>query len=328
MITLDYFKTHPLRVPKNQRALTIGQLVAIEKATVHPDDIHPTAGAFIHYGGVELADRLVMLKPSLTQDELTALTQAWYGSCGIVAKQLLFYVWRIITKELRHGSQSMCAKAFSAGGFHPEAVQLCEKVCAGGDYGEHLLKYPHLPAALYVDAVEQHFRKGGWSGAYGGKKWADIALVFKRYLDGETSAMIAADRAWTLVHNTGPIFNKGFYFEHHDSGLMKVLNAQASSSVFALGMGFLDKSGYAHQTTKTFGYFVTMATVAIQKSMPDYKLGHGGAVNADGSKVTSKPGMLGDDDDDDGPDTPAGSVKKTVGPFSIFTTTSREETAL
>ena len=324
MLTLDYFKTHPLRVPKNQRTLTIGQLLAAETATVVSDDIHPTAGAFIHYGGVELADRLVMLKPSLTQDELTVLTQAWYGSCGIVAKQLLFYVWRIITKELRHGSSGMCDKAFAdATKWHPDAVALCRKVCAGGDYGTHLTHYPNLPASLYVDAVEQHFRKGGWSGAYGGKKWADIALVFKRYLDGETSAMIAADRAWTLVHNTGPIFNKGFYFTHHDSSLVKVLNAQASTSVFSLGMGFLlSKSGYAHKTSDMFGVFVDLATKAIVKAKPDYVLGDGGAVTADGGKPSGK--AYGDDDEDDDATLPYG-VKKTVGPYTITTTQTREE---
>lgn len=323
MITLDYFKTHPMRVPKNQRDLTIGQLVAAETATVIHDDIHPSAGAFIHYGGVELADQIAMLKPVLSQDELTALTQAWYGSCGIVAKQLLFYIWRIISKELRHGSSGMCVKAFGplGVGFHPDAVSLCTTICAGGDYGEHLLKFPNLPAASYVDAVEQHFRKGGWGGAYGGKKWADIALVFKRYLDGEISAMIAADRAWTLVHNTGPIFNKGFYFEHHDSGLMKVLNAQATSSVFSLGLEFLSKPGYGHQTTDTFLAFVGLASKAIAKAKPGYKLGQGGGVNSDGSKPV--PGSKGEDDDDTGG--PEGATHRTIGPLVLFSHPTREE---
>lgn len=318
MPTLDYFKTHPLRVPKNQRNLTIGALIAAELSTVVTPELHPTAGAFIHYGGVELADMLTICKPNMTPEDLKVMTYLWYKSCGLVAKQLLFYVWRIITKELRHGSSAHCSKAFANGQFHPEAVALCQEVCSGGNYATALLGHPTLPAALYVDAVEQHFRQGGWGGAYGGKKWADIALVFKRYLDGDTSAMIAADRAWTLMHNTGPIFNKGFYFHYHDNNLIKVLNAQATTSVFSLGQGFLTSdTDYEHPTSVCFTSFAIRATEAIQTIKPDYQPGSGGAVNSDGSKgVQTSWGAS--------QDTP-GKTSKSIGPFEIYTTADRDE---
>lgn len=294
MPTIDYFKSHPLRLAKPQTHLTIGQLRAAEKATVVSPKIHPTAGAYIHYGGVELADMLSITKPSIPDAEMTELASLWYQSCGIVAKQLLFYTCMICSKEMRHGSSGKCGKAFS-GWQHanllgmPDAMGLCAQISDGGSYTAHLDNHPDINAYLYMLANEQQFRHGGWSGAFGGKKWADISIEIVRYLAGESSAMIAADRCWTLVHNTGPIFNKGFYFEYHDNDLMNVLEAQASTTVFDLGepQNFLSHSPYQHSTSSAFAIFAHMATKAIQSVKPDYKMGQGGGVNSDGTKPTN-----------------------------------------
>lgn len=317
-ITLDYFRTHPLRVPKDQRALTIASVRKAEKTSVHPDEIHPTAGAFIHYGGVELADMLVMSAPPLPETELQELASLWYKSCGIVAKQLLFYTSQIIVKELRHGSSKMTSKAFDGQGVDPEILAAIKAVTAsGGNYMDCVDAIGHKPVGPWVDAVERHFRHGGWGGAYGGKKWADIALVFQQYIDGDTSAMLAADRAWTLVHNTGPIFNKGFYFKYHDGMLQQVLNAQASSSVFTLTSKILDDSDYNHPCLTTFMQFATKAEKAIQTVNPTYTMGATGGVNSDGSKPTATPNKP------TAKSGKAGTTKKTLGPFSIYTSAER-----
>lgn len=279
---ISYFKTHPLRVSKNQRHLTIGDILKAEANAVHAQDIQPSAGAYIHYGGVELSDLLAIHKPSLTDDEIHELQTLWYASCGRVCKQLLFYVWKICAKEMRHGSSGMCDKAFANGNWDTEAVTLVRDICAGGNHNTKLEKHGNVNAGNYMDCIEQHYRKGGWGGAYGGKKWADIALQFKRYLDGEQSAMMTADRCWTLVHNTGPIFNKGFYFEHQDHYLTKILDAQASTSVFSLGEDFLDK--YNHPVCDEFQAFIAKAVAALQKVIPGYTPGSTGAVNSDGTK--------------------------------------------
>ena len=287
MLTLDYFKTHPLRVPKAQPFITIGAVRKAEATTVISPAIHPTAGAYIHYGGVELADMLTITKPALTQAELTALTHAWYNSCGIVAKQLMFYLWRIVSKELRHGNLAKCNKAFiDPKKWDPNAVILCKAISGGGDYQKHLDEHDDTNALHYIEAVEQNYRHGGWGGAFGGKKWADITQVFRWYLEGEISAMLAADRAWSLVHNTGPIFNKGFYFTLHDSNLLSVLNAQASCSVFILSDTFKHTAGYQSKLMEEFQTFTTLAVAAIQKVNPDYKAGDGGGVTSDGNPAS------------------------------------------
>lgn len=296
MPTLDYFKTHPLRVPKKQHSLLIGQVRKTEAASTYKSKIHPSAGAYIHYGGVELADRLFILKPTIEPEHLEDMAKHWYASCGAICKQLLFYTWSICSKEMRHGSIGKCEKAFSSWEKYTDpnyqtAMNLCQTVSGGGSYTSHLDNNPEVPVGPYMEAVERQFRKGGWGGAYGGPKWADITLEMVRYFNGDASAMIAADRLWSAVHNTGPIFNKGFYFEYHDSNLLTILNAQATSSVFDLGTpeNFLSKKGYEHQTSYNFIVFAEMALAAIKTVQPDYELGSTGGLNADGTKTSGGP---------------------------------------
>lgn len=285
-----YFTTHPLRTKMDRRATLISAVRQAEHVNIHPTDLHPTVGAFIHYGGVELVDRLVMLKPQISEADAKTLHDLWWKSCGGTARQLLYYVWHIISRELRHGNSGMTSKAVGAIAFKDaEVIGAVNAVCSSSsNYMGAVDGIGHREVGLYVDLVEAHYRHGGWSGAFGGKKWADIALTFKNYLDGDASAMVAADRAWTLVHNCGPIFNKGMYFTIHDGNLEKVLNHQASDSVFnfATPEAMTDKySNNSHPFLLSFNTFADAAVAAIKTVDPDYHFGKGGAVNSDGTKV-------------------------------------------
>ena len=275
MPSYSYFKTHPLRLPADNRETSIGSVLKAETAmkAALPKNIEPAAGAFIHYGGVELADKLSILSPPATDEDLQMVRAMWNASCGLVCRTLLFYVWKIIAKEQRHGSASMAGKAFGPEYKSNPWQKMVADINTSGDYEGVLVNNAALSVGPYVDAVEKHYRNGGWSGSFGGKKWADIALQFKLYIDGEASAMIAADRCWTLVHNTGPIFNKGFYFEHHDHRLMEVLNAQAKTSVFDLGLSWPKEVYGANPLTVAFDTFCQKSVELIQKVEPDYQPG-------------------------------------------------------
>jgi len=305
--SIDYFKTHPLRISKNLRDRTLYTMRSAEKHYTAPiGDIHPTAGAFIHYGGVELADKITILKPDISDEDLQAMTQYWNKSCGVVCRHLLFYVWRIIAKEQRHGNAGMCAKAFGPAYENNPYYHLVSKINKGGDYLQKIDDCGGLHIGPYVDAVEQHFRKGGWGSAYGGPRWADIAKQLQLYLDGKASAMLAADRCWTLVHNTGPIFNKGFFFQHHDKHLIKVLNAQAKTSVFTMGEDFLNN--YEHATIGCFNSFKYLAVKAIQTVEPGYTPGDHNVSLSDGTATTN---------------TPTKGTKKKIGPVQFYSSKDR-----
>lgn len=309
MTTIDYFKNHPLRVAKDQSMLPVSTVIQACSDTALNEMISPIMGAYIHYGGVELADMLTIHQPDLTDEQAAYLAKHWYASCGIITKQLLFYLWRIISKEMRHGTTTHCEKAFASGNHNPLAVAAVKDICTVGEYQETLKKHGDCPVGDYVSAIEHHYRYGGWGGAFGGKKWADIALVFKRYIYGEISAMIAADRAWTLVHNTGPIFNKGFYFKNQNP--IKVLNAQATGSVFSLDWLDTVEGNYHETIGPAFIKFRDGATTALQTVKPDYAPG----VDAKGGLV------LGNSEGED-EDSPTGLT--TFGGYS-YTTKEREK---
>lgn len=316
--TLNYFKTHPLRVAKNQRDLTVGDMLTAWDTHHHPKKIPPAMGAFIHYGGVELADSLVIHQPTIAQSDLDAMAMAWRESCGVCVRQLVYYLFGIVCKEMRHGSESKCNKAFMHHPVQSEAAGLCKFISSTGSWEGALKEHKTVPLGPFLDAVEIQYRYGGWGGAFGGKKWADITLVLKQYIDGMSSAMVAADRAWSLVHNTGPIFNKGFLFKLHDEHLMAVLNAQASSSVFTLGEDFL--GNYDHPIQAPFQEFVSRALAALKSVQPNYVLGAHGAKTSDGN---SSGGVTHAKSYQDGK-----LVHETdLGPFSLYSTTERNDDA-
>lgn len=309
-LTLDYFKSHPLRLAKDQSNMLIATVRHHEDNGIHEDDMHPSMGAFVHYGGVELADMLTITKPDLSQDQIKELAYLWNQSCGQVARQLLFYTWQIIFREMRHGSIMMTAKAFNGQNIDPDYVKCISQITSSSaGYMEAVDGIGHRSVGPLVAAIERHYRHGGWVGSFGGVKWADIAKVIVRYFYGDMSAMLAADRAWTLVHNTGPIFNKGFYFKFHDGMLMNILNAQAKSSVFDVQDKLVGNSEYAHPCFNAFLDFQELAVSAIKTVKPDYEPGSTGSVNSDGSKPS-----------DPEPETKhekLATKQKTIGPYAV-----------
>jgi len=256
-----YFTKHPLRVAKPQRHVSIGELIKADN--YHQEGLkmlRPTVGAYIHYGGVELADKLVLQQPDMSQDDYNKLCSAWNKSCGTVARSLLFYLWRICIKELRHAKHHMIETAFGDNWQgNPHAVAIY-KVGTGSDYMKSISKNGILAIGPLFDAVCKHYHEGGWLGSFGGEAWGIIADQFREYLDGNMSAMLACDRCWTLVHNTGPIFNKGFYFKIHDDNLEEVLNAQAKSSVFDMSEQIAATKAYtSYEVYEQFMLFKTIA---------------------------------------------------------------------
>lgn len=268
-----YFSDHPLRRTVNRRQLMVADMLAAEDAAMSPlpGKINPVAGAFIHYGGVELADRLVMLKPRSTAQERAKLEASWNASCGVIARSLIFYVWRIIAREMRHGTAAKCAKAFGKDYMSSAPCALIHDICTTGSFDKALKQHgPTTRLGPYIDMLERHYRKGGWGGAFGGKKWADIVVQLQLYIDGKASALLACDRMWTLVHNTASIFNKPHYFEHASTHqLMKVFEPQAASSVFTLGMDYHQGHDDGPHV-EAFNEFAALALELIQRSDPTY----------------------------------------------------------
>lgn len=91
---------------------------------------------------------------------------------------------------------------------------------------------------------------GHWNGSCGGEKWAAAATLLYEYLNGDVSARVMVNMAWSMEHNGGCIFNKVYAVDTvyednpNDSwnaimvapSLMKVLEEQAEDNY-----GYLEK---------------------------------------------------------------------------------------
>lgn len=84
----------------------------------------------------------------------------------------------------------------------------------------------------YTAHLYELFNTGEFSGGYGGKAWAEVALVLTNFVHGVYTAEIMMDTAFTLCHNNGPIFNKGMLYNHHKTTILQeILDIQRSGQI-------------------------------------------------------------------------------------------------
>lgn len=83
----------------------------------------------------------------------------------------------------------------------------------------------------YIQCVTETFNTS-FSTAYGGAAWNNISKCVERAVLGETSLHTMTDTSYTLAHNTGAIFNKGFiYHKQVNTRLLKILDLQRAGAL-------------------------------------------------------------------------------------------------
>jgi hypothetical protein len=143
------------------------------------------------------------------------------------------YLVLICTREFRH-NQSLAKHAPEIGKQFGQPVQDFFVSVKGGEHGikEAFLNNP--PAATigdYTKALQWGFYHCKWNGGYGGKAWGAVTDCLVRFVTGEFTAEMMLDTVWTLCHNNGPIFNKGFLYSMCTQNLVKILDVQRSGQV-------------------------------------------------------------------------------------------------
>ncbi len=159
-----------------------------------------------------------------------------HHSYGVELGQRMFtYLLLICTREARHTGTALP--------FHEKVVSKF-----GGPFQQFLAQIqglhsdaavewfmsnpPDVELGTYTKGLEYVFRKGHFSGGYGGAGWADVAEVLNNFVNGTISAEMMLDIAFTLAHNGGPIFNKGMVFSMYDpTRLRMILDIQASGQI-------------------------------------------------------------------------------------------------
>jgi hypothetical protein len=159
-----------------------------------------------------------------------------YHELGVDLGQRMFvYLLLICTREARHTTSSPTFQTklknkfgFTFTTFMGGIAHTSSNVAVS----RFLKDPPAMGLGKYCAGLAWMFQHGKFSGGYGGPAWAKIAETLKWFVDGQISAEMLLDTAFTLAHNGGPIFNKGVAFHTYDSTkLLLVLNVQATGQI-------------------------------------------------------------------------------------------------
>lgn len=78
------------------------------------------------------------------------------------------------------------------------------------------------------------FDEASWDSSYGGEAWSDLAKAALEVVSGKRTLYEGLDNAFSLVHNNGSIFNKGFFYRTEYSekfGMKFLLDCQRSGQL-------------------------------------------------------------------------------------------------
>ena len=82
-----------------------------------------------------------------------------------------------------------------------------------------------------LKAIEMGFRFGKWSLGFGSLPWAQITQTAHEIATGVSSLELGIDKAFTLCHNNGAIFNKFHIFNCYSNDFYTILDIQASGQM-------------------------------------------------------------------------------------------------
>ena len=219
-----------------------------------PGHVSPEGEALWFYGlnhGLSLIQaRYDPLEPIAPND--LVYVKAYHARMGSSAVRAFYYLLLICTREARHNNSLLKdMPQISAQFGHPVATFF--KNIKGGESGIHqkfLFHPPDVSIGAYVKSLQWVFYNSEWSGGYGGKSWGAVADCLVRFVTGEFTAEMMLDTNWTLVHNNGPIFNKGIFYSKYTSSLYRILDVQRSGQIPEAVLGDVDISQYVDPQLK------------------------------------------------------------------------------
>lgn len=108
-----------------------------------------------------------------------------------------------------------------------------------------------LPIKGFFGALATAFTTYKYSGGFGGKPWADVSTCVENLFSGVIAPSMMMDTVWTLCHNNGPIFNKGYLYNQYNlESLQNILDCQRAGLLPEL---ILESIGFSHFTQSALG---------------------------------------------------------------------------
>jgi hypothetical protein len=262
-------------------------------------DVLPDTEAVKFYALNHLA---ALIKGKFTKNEslpewADKIMNAYTRQLSLQGARMFYYMLIICTRETRHGSGDVTAHtSLKFKNFHGSI-----KGKGSSQAADYFVKNtPNMMLGDYTKWMMEAFDNLNFSSGYGGKKWGEIARTLHRFVKGEITMEMLVDTAYTLSHNNGPIFNKGFLYVHYTDEINKILDIQRSGQVLEYVMDRTDSlaassivpddlhsivKGYHDMFPDEFGTYVDYFKVEALGALKKYK--------AEKEKQTKKHGKPG-----------------------------------
>ena len=233
--TLEYhLKERPGTAFRDLSAVPLNVIGKSIKKFMH-QEVQPEEEAITFYmlnhAMAEIAHRVELDEPLGILEQVVDYYHATLATKGT---RLFNYLMIITTRESRHANSS----SWSSDGRQLllekhgiECVELTDKVKYNAEDALFATD-SDLPVGKYVDYLCDFYNLLHWGGSMGGKNWGMVTKPLRDVIHGEISIEMMLDVGFTLAHNNGPIFNKGFQYKHYDNAQMeKILDVQRGGQI-------------------------------------------------------------------------------------------------
>jgi hypothetical protein len=260
--TLAHFNAAPQTRIHDFSALPVSVFAeATKKYKSNADHVSPNDEAVTFYTlnhAVSIVNKLFTANEPLPEWARTIM-QSYTDVTMAQGERLLHYILCITVREMRHlkshGTPTPAFWSKVEQDFGHKMQTFLQDVTSHGGEDTAMNRYmnqpPDVDAATYLKAMSYAFHKSpGWSSqneSYGGPKWGEVMDAAMSMLTGVTSMEMLVDTGYTLAHNGGPIFNKGFMYTLQDTNnLMTVLDLQRAGQM--LDLMLLDNTFHVKKT--------------------------------------------------------------------------------
>lgn len=241
--TLQYqLKGRPLTMKRDLSAIPIQSVSAAIRQfhDAEGEDVAPETEAIMFYLAnhalKELAFRFDVLEP--LPEWAVKVCDEYHRVSAKIAARAFYYMLLITAREARHNYnkdnadwKSKIEKQFGTGPMmalvhYPDHANVD---AVTGVLDKHAMGAPLGDICRSI--VYTHY-EGNFSGGYGGPKWGNVSDCMTAFATGQYTAEMMLDTVWTLVHNGGPIFNKGMlYDDYNGTALQQVLDIQRAGQI-------------------------------------------------------------------------------------------------
>jgi len=232
--TLEYQMTRPGVLKRDMSAASVKEVVKAMTGNQQSKEYAEVDGLRFYMGNHAVMLMKQKFLPKEPMGEKAEVLSTYHKMLASTAPRMFHYLLKICTREMRHTGEGS--------GLHAEMEKygdvfwnFYKKIKGGGSHGavsDLMHSAPNMTLGDYTDAMYDMFRKGHFSGGFGGKAWAEVTHCLREFVHGRYSAEMMMDTAFTLCHNNGPIFNKGMEFHGYTpSEIIRILDVQRSGQI-------------------------------------------------------------------------------------------------